>query len=351
MKLQTFALLLPLSLPLIALTIIGNEKISLYKVKLKASDISGTNLFREPTDLYYTAIQPNLTAIKREDVINLVGSYRPDYSSSETLSLFDLSAQNASYKLLDEIDMDYYSKVSFPELADSTKYKEEFSRFKIEFSNATTIADKKNVIIAHPVIQKDLIKSRLLVIPRQVTFDRHRIANLTESMKAEVTGLQVNGVDISPKIRQYLSKLVDESVKVSGVYYTSRFRREYIGYIKDHIDTTPVSEYGSDMFSRNLLYYLDPSHPRVAINTQLAAIQLKGSLVKALVTTDTIAAVLHTKFNLPVDKAHSIAASASFAFNSKVTQNIATNFNNTYLIRYSTSQIADELAIKKEIAK
>ncbi|HRE96064.1 MAG TPA: hypothetical protein PK637_04815, partial [Flavobacteriales bacterium] len=99
-------------------------------------------------------------------------------------------------------------------------------------------------------------------------------------------------------------------------------------------------------FAYFLKEYINSS--TAAANTGLVAIQLTGTYDKSKVSIDSISTDLQTKFNVPADKAIKVAASVSVTFTRLETITFRNQFSSTYVIRYFTSKIFDDLTFSDQ---
>ena len=328
------------------------ESITAYGIKFTAKEVTGQSKFNTSADLFRTKILDPLYETTNKEYLNRLGTYRVTIGSIEPNDLFNMSLHNNIYPFLDTIDFDFYKSKGIDKVIKAVpgiENDETFKNLKFRLDTAKTTAEKKKILFEkqYLVIRNQLILSRYDVIEKPFSVDKKKVTKATAELKAQLDTIVINNnIEASANVRAYLSRLADEAVIIKGFYYDARLDPSYIGTIKFYVKNTTQINVGNDKFAYFLKEYINSS--TAAANTGLVAIQLTGTYDKSKVSIDSISTDLQTKFNVPADKAIKVAASVSVTFTRLETITFRNQFSSTYVIRYFTSKIFDDLTFSDQ---
>jgi hypothetical protein len=321
------------------------EKVTIYDITFSAKEITGQKKFVSTSDYYRTKLLSPLIEKNENEYLYDLGSYRNDYTNMETLDLFNLSLQKRDYPFLDSIDFDYYQNLGFDLVAKRTPGIEEDQKFKTlqsRLDTAQSIKLKKQILFdpQYTLLRNQLILSRYDVITKSFTVDKKKVSKVTAELKAQLDTILIdNNLQGNANLRAYLSRLADEAVNIVGYYYDARLNPGYVSKIKYYVETTPSIKLGDDQFAHFLRDYL--INTKAAANSGLVALQLDGTLNKTKIRIDSIASDLQSKFQIPAEKAATIAMSINFTFSKNETVTLKNKFNSVFILRYFTSKLID----------
>lgn len=326
-----------------------SETVTIYDFVLKAKDICGHKKFvgfgkgSYPTNLL--SLDENAS-----NYLSDLGTYRSNFASGvmESLPLFNLSDDGNYFPLLDTIDFDYYQSKGLSLLLSrnpSLQNDSNFARLTDVISNKKFVTKEKKDFLFLPqyrYIRDQLIISRFDTIITPFTIDKKKVNISTIQLKASLDTIILNNtIGAKAELLAYVHNLADEHVKVFGNYYQVKLHQDYVGKIKYYIESLPSIPVKGDQFVFYLSQYL-PSE-KAAANTELVAVQLKGTYDKTKINSDSIATVLSGQFHLSADTAYKIAVKISMAFSHNETTTVSTNFNKVVILRYWTSEAIDKL--------
>lgn len=348
MNKKNFTLIVTIFLASTTFAQINLENVKIFGVKFKAKEVCGQGRFVGAPDYYRTRILNPLISKRNSDYYYSLGSYRKNKNTMETLDLFNLSIQNNNYPFLDSIDFDYYKSYGLTVVEQNNPEiltEQDYLRLKSFLVNSDhwSIKQLKGFLFNSNEKYKNLIlMSRYEVITTEFTIDKKKITQTTAELKAQLDTITIStNVELSAKVRAYLSRLADESTNLKGYYIDTRLHPAYIDKINFYIRNTPQISIGNDQFAFNLKNYVQSDN--AAANTSLVAIQLEGSYNKTKVSIDAVSADLSSQFEIPAADAIRIAASVNVTFTRDEIVTFKNKFNHTFIIRYFTSSIIDEV--------
>lgn len=326
------------------------EKVYIYGIKFKAREVTGIKRFEGNPDYYRTKILDPLIIQRNDKFYYALGSYRRNKDVMETLGLFNLSNQINSYPFLDSIDYDFYRNIGFsrvetntPDIVNDPNYKKVKSYYFDSLH--LSISERKKILFEQPDSIKNLIiLSRYAIISNPFSIDKKKVTKTTAELKAQLDTITISAnAEVSAKVRAYISRLADETTNLLGYFIDARLEPDYISKINYYTKTTPKIRIGNDEFAFNLKNYVESEN--AAANTGLVAIRLEGSFDKTRISVDSISAELSGRFQIPSVDAKRIAASINYTFIRQETVTFKGKFNNTFIIRYTTSSIVDDIAL------
>lgn len=341
-------LLLCIFLTIIAHAQINLEKVKIHDLKFKAKEVCGQSRFFGAPDYYRTDILNPLITKRNSDYYYSLGSYRRHQNRMETLDLFNLSLQNNDYPFLDSIDFEYYRSYGInsveqinPEFLSEPDYVK-LKSYLVDSMHLSIHERKRILFSSKEKYRVPILMSRYEIITNEFTIDKKKVTQATAELRAQLDTITISSnAELSAKVHAYFMQLADESINVKGYYIDCRLHAAYIDKINFYIRNTPKIHIGNDQFAFNLKNYIMSED--AAANTSLVAIQLDGSYNKTKVNVDAISADLSSKFQIPVDDAVRIAASVNASFTKTETVTFKNKFNNTFIIRYFTSSIIDDI--------
>ena len=142
------------------------ESVSFFDLKFKAKEVTGQKIFSGVPDAYRSKILNPLIEKNENEYLNNVGKIRKNTASTEVSNLFDLSSQKTYYKILDEINFDFYEAEGWdllieenPHLLNNSLYNE----LREKISSVDSIKSKKEILFRdkYREIRKKLINTRL----------------------------------------------------------------------------------------------------------------------------------------------------------------------------------------------
>lgn len=351
MKVNNLLLLTTVIFVLLSHELFSQESVKIHNIKFRADEVTGQNKFLNGTQFYYTAIPNQLVSQRNDEYFYTLGSFRPNYKKNETLDLFNLSLQNDNFPILDAIDFRFYKSLGLslvesnhPEIISNPKY-QVLKAYIIDSVNVS-LSEKKRILFASPKAVKDLVLlSRYEIISNPFTVDKKKISQITANLVAQLDTIKVStNAEVQAKVKVYLSSLSDEATTVEGYYIDARLHGGYISMIDDYLRNISSKQLGLDQFANRLKIYI--ASKNAAANTALVAIRLEGSYNKTKISARSISADLSGKLSIPEADALKIAARVNVAFTNSEEMTFKSKFNNTFVIRYFTSSIIDEIALK-----
>lgn len=331
-----------------------NESVRFFDLKFKAKEVNGQKMFAGVADRYFSKILNPLIEKNESEYLQNVGTVRKNTSSAEVSNLIDLSSQARYFKVLDEINFEFYESKGFdkliekePELLENKRFQE----FKMKISQEENIGSKKEILFNddYREIRKKLIDSRLEIVSKSFQLSKKKVSKFTFDLKVKVDSvLEENSLANNGKLRAYLASIADESTEITGIYHTISLDNEYVGIFIDHIDDHinfikgTANERGSEWrFVKRMAEYLE--NENYVITSSMVALQLQGSIDKTKINVNDIAIHLNTQLQIPLQIANQVASSVNVTFERHEVQSFKNEFQNVLIIRYFSSDKFREL--------
>jgi len=329
---------------------LSEEKIKIFDVYFYASEITGQKKFSKEFNFHSTEIPNELPVRKLPDFLNEVGTFRKDDINFDYInSLFNLSSQRLSLPYLDSINFDYYENVGIPKLKNSKSYA---PLIMDEVANKLSMLKdnihKKKYLFEEldNQLRESIIATRFDTIVTTFKISQEKVTQLTAELKNQLDTIKLGDIKAKAEIRNYLQKLADEQVKISGEYYIARLTPEYEDKISFYLKSYCDKKLTKDQFNVQLKEYMDN---RFKLNSGLIGIRLNGSVDLNKNSISDITATLEADYSLTKDQANRITSSVQLIFKKETTNRFWSKFNQLHILRYytTTKMVKVKKAIKK----
>lgn len=341
----------------------GQEKLKIFKTKIKAEEVTGRSKFNDLGVIYSTDVIDDLT----DDTATYlwrIGSIRLDYKNYKkgAISLFDLSVSNhkGGYPILDNIDFTYYHDIGFnilesrePTLINDQKYLD----FKKSLNDSTKhLLTKRNILWqdANYNFRNKLLATRYFENEQLISDDVvKKITNeLTANVAIDLSGVvqyaKTIGVNIDTTkadIKSYFKKTISKHLNLKGYYTSAIFQYKYIdmaNYIISNLDLNAINKIPNDEFNEHLMYYIKSDS--VALNSAIFAFKFRGSYSQINFDTTSLKATL--KADITTQNLIKLSTNLNDQFSKQVSQTFTNNFSKVWIIEFGTDAILNELKLK-----
>jgi hypothetical protein len=332
-----------------ALQVFCQGKVKVFNTTVKVKDIIGTtNLSPQK----WSKDLPDVLVRNEDYYLKTIGSYRDEYESLESNSLFNL-VDKGSYPLIDEINMRFYDEVAIPELKDSDiQNRSDFVSFCEEWDKLSGYKERKLLLFKNEFIQigKEIQKKRFQFTYAPYTLKQTITKKFNANLTADIiANLKANNIDASGSLVSYLSNTVTSQTEYEGLMIIAEFDDNYMQRLKNSLNGLSRDRLGTDDFSIGLKEYGKEGSTRAA-TTGLVVFKLNGKINKSRLTEAGLKADLKAKFtSLPDAKIGDIAAAMSIGFVSKVERLFSADIENIYIKSFLTSKKVDDIALDSTI--